>query len=386
MKSLRATKYAAWGLLMLITAGVTYLLARPAAIEVETVMADVGLIESSIDCDGRVRLRNSNLISMPVAGVYTPASIEPGDVIDHDDIVGTYRTVSLDERTKNELVKRMLAAGKIVDAARTIRDGLRPQLEQLNVDVGRQLRLFTIGAVPQSSWEQASLQYEQAATELRAAELRAQQAEHEQQALAAMLKGSSSRGLRIRCPLRGIVLRKFVDRERILPIGQTLYEIGTFDSVEIVADVLSTYAALIRIGMTALIDAGQAGKVTASVLRIEPAAFTKVSALGIEEQRVNLVLLPHQAVVLGDAYRVAIKITLWKSDRVLRIPSNSIVVKGADTSVFVVDEQKAVLKRVRLGRTSRDFVEVRDGMKKGTTLVVNPPSSLKSGSRISIVE
>jgi hypothetical protein len=86
---------------------------------------------------------------------------------------------------------------------------------------------------------------------------------------------------------------------------------------------------------------------------------------------------------LGDAYRVAIKITLWRADRVLRVPSNSIVVKGADTSVFVTEGDRVVLQRVKLGLKSRDFVEVIYGMKKGTTLVVNPPSSLYSGSRIS---
>jgi HlyD family secretion protein len=150
-----------------------------------------------------------------------------------------------------------------------------------------------------------------------------------------------------------------------------------------VADVLSADAALMRVGMMALIEAGQAGKITASVRRIEPAAYTKISALGIEEQRVNLVLIPHQTVPLGDAYRVAIKITLWRADRVLRVPSNSIVVKGADTSVFVTEGDRVVLQRVKLGLKSRDFVEVIYGMKKGTTLVVNPPSSLYSGSRIS---
>lgn len=386
MRSSKATRYAAWGLLTLITAGIVYLLARPAAIEVETVLADVGLIESSITCDGRVRLRHRVLISMPVAGVYTPAAFEPGDMVRVSHIVGTYRAVSLDERTDNELVKRVLAAGKVVEAAKTVRDGLRPQVEQLNVDAGRQLRLFQIGAVAQSSWEQASLRYDQAVSELRAAELRAEQLEHEQQALITMINSTLSRGTHIRTPLEGIVLRKFVDQERILPIGQPLYEIGTFDSIEIVADVLSADAALMRVGMMALIETGQAGKITASVRRIEPAAYTKISALGIEEQRVNLVLIPHQTVPLGDAYRVAIKITLWRADRVLRVPSNSIVVKGADTSVFVTEGDRVVLQRVKLGLKSRDFVEVINGMKKGTTLVVNPPSSLYSGSRITTEE
>lgn len=126
MRSSKATRFATWGLLTLITAGIVYLLARPASIEVETVLADVGLIESSITCDGRVRLRRTVLISMPVAGVYTPAAIEPGDMVRQSHIVGTYRVVSLDERTENELVKRVLAAGKVVEAARTVRDGLRP--------------------------------------------------------------------------------------------------------------------------------------------------------------------------------------------------------------------------------------------------------------------
>jgi HlyD family secretion protein len=386
MKSSIATRYAVWGVMTLLTTGIVYLLARPAAVDVETITADLGVIESVITCDGKVRLRQKVLISLPVASVYTPSAIEPGDPVHRGDVMGRYKPVSLDERTEHELLNKVLALGKLVEVARTTRDGLKPQVEQLKLDADRQQRLVRIGAVAQSSWEQAFLRYNQAATELRSAELRVLQSEYESQALASMLNTFLSTGLPIRSPAKGVVLRKFVEQERILPLGQTLYELGTFDSVEIVAELLSADAALIRAGMSASIDIGAAGSISASVQRIEPAAFTKLSALGIEEQRVNIVIVSQWPVRLGDAYKVRIEITLWKADRVLRIPSNAIAVRGADTSVFVVDEGRAVQKSVKLGRRSKNFVEIHEGIKKGTTVIVNPPSSLQTDSRVSRVD
>jgi HlyD family secretion protein len=186
--------------------------------------------------------------------------------------------------------------------------------------------------------------------------------------------------------MRGVVLRKHIDIERLLPAGTGVYEIGTYDTIDVIADVLSTEAELLRNGMHASIKREPSDITPAVVERIDPSAFTKLSALGIEEQRVRIVLRPLRMMACGDGYRVSGRITLWRKDSALRVPANALVVQGTDTTVFVVANGRAQKISVRLGVRSKDYAQVVRGIEKGTTVIVNPPLSLTSESRIKQAE
>ncbi|MFN4986054.1 MAG: efflux RND transporter periplasmic adaptor subunit [Ignavibacteria bacterium] len=379
-------RYITWGLTAIIIGIVVLFLALPEEVQVDVGIADVGPIEQAVLFDGRVRIATTSLVSVPVTSVYRPEAFEPGDTIDVGDILGWYSVVQLDERAERELQQREFALQDVLASAQSQRDVLSVSASQAKLDEERADRLYRSGALPLTEWERARLRRDQSIHELNAAQLRIDQLMHEGAALHAGFATSFRKGLPIRSPLRGIVLRKHVDVERMLAAGTGLYDVGTFDTVDVEADVLSAEAELLKIGMSAVIKLGSTGTVDARVLRIEPSAFTKLSALGIEEQRVKILLRPLMPLALGDGFRATGRIILWRKHQTLRAPSNAIVIDDADTSVFTVKDGRAQKQRVRLGVRSREHVELVDGIEKGTTVIVNPPSSLRSDSRVVSVE
>ena len=382
MKVHGTRRYAVWTIWASLIMLVAYMLLRPSAIEVDITTVDAGDIEYVLKCEGRVRVMSKRLVSMPVTGIYRPASLNAGDMVSKLALLGEYRVVELDQRTIRELYQREMATAKARDAIREQRGTIDLQVQQAAIDRDRAQRLYAQGVMAKAEWERALLHYEQLQRELRATDLTLERMEHEQAVYRTGSKSSHTRGLQIRSEISGVVLRRFVDDERILGAGTPLYEIGTFDSVEVTTDVLSTDAAGLSVGMLAIINANSTSPVAAEITRIEPAAFTKVSALGIEEQRVLVACKPSQKIHLGDGYRVALDVVVWRNRDVVRIPSNAISIDGKDTAVYQVVNGAAFRKSVRLGVRGRDFVQVLHGIEKGTLVVVNPPTSLRNGSNV----
>lgn len=379
-------RYGVWSFLLLLVCILVYLAMLPETIEVNVGLVDIGTIEHRISGDGKVRFISKAIVDMPVNGIYTPAVLFPGDTVTRNQVTGWYRPVMIDERTASELAQRELALEKTLQSARSRRDALLPQVAQLHVDERRLRRLLDNGAIAASAWEQASLLFQQQSKQLEAAEFTVEQLQHEKAAIHVLRSDSYRTGLAILTPISGVVLRRFIEQERLLVAGTVLYEIGTRDSLEVVVDVLSTEASLIRPGMRAWLDAGGQATIPALVLRVEPAAFTKMSALGIEEQRVNVVLSPLQRVHIGDGYRVVVHVVLWKEADVLRVPSNAIAIDGSDTTIVEVVDGRAIRRTVHLGRRSRDHARVLQGLSEGATVVINPTAKLRTGSRVRPVE
>lgn len=382
MNSLRRRRYGTWGIIALFTGAIVFVLTLPEVVQVDMAEVDIGPIERTIAFDGKVRIAKRSFVLVPVTAVYRPAAFEPGDSVTVNDVLGWYRAVQLDERAERELRQRELAIEDVLSSARSQSNVLQIQQRQAMLDEGRAERLFRSGAIPLNEWERAKLRREQAVHDLNVAESRIDQIAHERAALHAGFAKSLSRGLPILSPIRGVVLRKHIDMERLLPAGTGIYDVGTFDSVDVEADVLSTEAELLHQGMKAEIQLGSTEVASALVLRIDPSAFTKLSALGIEEQRVNIILRPRVPLKLGDDYRVRGRIILWNRPNALRVPANALIVDGSDTSVFVVTNGQAQRRSVRLGLRSRDYAELVWGIEKGTTVIVNPPTSLRTDSRV----
>ncbi len=386
MSAVARRRYVAW-ILFVVAIGIgVILLTLPEAVQVDVCMVDVGPIEQSVVFDGRVRIATKKLVAVPVTSVYRPEAYEPGDTVEVGDVLGWYRVIQLDERAERELRQRELAHQDILSSAQSQRDMMIVSAKQAQLDEQRAERLFRSGAIPLTELERIRLHHDQLLHELRAAQLRIDQIMHEGAALHAGFAAALSKGLAICSPMRGIILRKHVDVERMLAAGTGIFEVGTFDTVDVEADVLSAEAELLKHGMDANIKRGASGDVNARLVRIEPSAFTKLSALGIEEQRVKILLRPLKQIDLGEGFRATGRIILWRKHQVLRVPSNAIVIDDTDTSVFTVQRGKAQKQRVRLGVRSRDHVELVDGIEKGTTVIVNPPSSLRSGSPVVSVE
>ena len=187
-------------------------------------------------------------------------------------------------------------------------------------------------------------------------------------------------------PASGRILRIFEKSERFLEVGTPLLEIGDTSSIEIVVDVLSTDAVRIRPGSRMLIEnTASTQSIQAHVRTVEPQAVTKVSALGVEEKRVDVVAdFINQKPAFGDNFRLDVRIVVWKGDNVLCVPNSALFRSGEDWSVFVVEGGRAYLRKVETGHRSRTDTQVTGGLDEGESVILHPPNSLTEGARVSV--
>ena len=193
--------------------------------------------------------------------------------------------------------------------------------------------------------------------------------------------------MRVRAPVSGRVLKILRESQQVVESGEPLLEIGDPRDLEIVVDLLSTDAVKIETGAEARIEAWGGGvDLRARVRRIDPAGFTKVSALGIEEQRVNTILdiadPPEKWTALGHDFRVFVRITVWSSESSLRVPLGALFRKGRDWAVFKVEDGRARLALVKIGHRNAEMAEVQDGLAAGDRVVLHPSDRIADGVRI----
>lgn len=186
-------------------------------------------------------------------------------------------------------------------------------------------------------------------------------------------------------PINGRVLRIFEKSERIVPAGTPLVEIGNPNTVEIVVDVLSTEAEKIRPGAKVLVSNElTAEPVKARVRTVEPQAFTKISALGVEEQRVNIIAdFLTREINFGDNYRVDVRIIVWQADDILKIPSSALFREQEKWNVFVVEYSNAKRREVKIGHQNSSESEVLEGLSENETVILHPPNQLTDGTSVS---
>jgi HlyD family secretion protein len=189
----------------------------------------------------------------------------------------------------------------------------------------------------------------------------------------------------VRAPTRGVVLRVFEESARPIQAGSPIVEIGAEDGLEIVIDVLTEEAVGIRPGQAVRITEWGDDEVLSGVVeQIEPAAFTRVSALGVEEQRVNvLVTLPAVPEGLGSGYRVEAEIVTWTGSGVLSVPAAALFQVGEGWAAFVISDGRALLRSVEIGRQGRDSVEILQGLDEGEVVVLYPSDQIEDGTRVS---
>lgn len=186
-------------------------------------------------------------------------------------------------------------------------------------------------------------------------------------------------------PINGRVLRIFEKSERIVPAGTPLVEIGNPNTVEIVVDVLSTEAEKVRPGANVLVsNESGAEPIKARVRMVEPQAFTKISALGVEEQRVNIIAdFLTREINFGDNYRVDVRIIVWHADDILKVPSSALFREQEKWNVFVVGFGNAKRSEVKIGHQNSSESEILEGLNEGETVILHPPNQLEDGASVS---
>jgi HlyD family secretion protein len=369
----------------------------PAPLLVETASVTRGAFVQTLDEDGVTRVRERYLITAPVSGTLLRPTLEAGDVVARDDIVATIIPSTpelLDPRTRAELVARREAADARLSRAQALVRQAEAASSQAALDVKRLDDLAKQGYVSATQREQAVLAVDLRSRDLEAARYEADAAFHDvEQSRAAVGRLSEARresvdaasAWKIRAPVAGQVLAVVQESGGPVPVGSTLLEIGDVSGLEAVIDVLSNDATRIRPGTPTLLNVGDGVTLEGRVRRVEPAARTKVSALGVEEQRVNVIVdlvkrPPPECV--GDGYRVEARIELARVENAIRVPTAALFRDGSRWAVFAVRNGRAVRQQIDVGLRNGEAAIVEKGLTDGDVVVIYPSDVLEDGRRV----
>jgi HlyD family secretion protein len=367
---------------------------RPQPIAVETAAVTQGPFEQTVVDDGKTRVRDRYVIAAPLAGRVERVRLEPGDPVQHGQVVALLTPTApafLDARSARELQERVGAADAQLARARAETLKVQAQRDQAHADLERQAKLAAGGFVSATAREQAALALRTAERSQEAARFAEEAARHDaaqaRAALARYRSGDPAAKWEVISPVTGSVLKVTQKSESPVALGAPLLEVADARSLEAVVDVLSQDSVAIRPGMAARVELGQGvAPLAARVRLIEPAAFTKVSALGVEEQRVNVILdfaEPLDRIqTIGDAFRVEAHIVTHREEKATRVPVGALFREGEGWAVFLAEGGRAVKRSVKVPRRNGVEAMVEDGLKPGDRVVVYPSDALRDGSRL----
>ena len=370
---------------------------RPRPLLVDTALVVEGRFEQVLEEDGRLRLLHRYTVTSPVAGQLLRPTLRVGDAVQAGEVVAMLAPSApamIDQRMRRVLQEHVGSAEAALAAARANVQRLQAALAQATLEDQRSERLAQDNFIAPSARDQARLAREVAQQALRAGEAQRMAAEHALgEARAALQHAQSSsdansEGLwSLTSPVAGRVLKLHKESSEPVSVGQSLLEIGDTHSLEAVVDVLSGDAPRIAPGAAVQLATGRAQPLLAGrVARVEPQAFTKVSALGIEEQRVN-VLIALEATIdelqrLGDGFRVDARIIVSAEDKALLVPSAALVRDGGSWSVFVVEGGQAHSRPVTFKDRNAEHAWVLEGLLPGERVILYPGNTMADGQRV----
>lgn len=377
-----------------LTLAIWVMIPRPVAVVTATVIK--GKFVATIDDDGKTRIRERYIVAAPLSGRLSRVRLKTGDQVKADDAIATLMpslAPLLDPRSRREAEERLGAAEAGRERSKAVVERAQAQAAQAKNDLERARTLTERGASTAQALERANTALRVAERELRAAEFQDHAAEHEMEQAKALLvqyrNGGDTPPDRwvVTAPVSGLVLKVAQESETVVQGGTPILEIGDPHDLEVVVDVLSTDAVEIVPDAEVAIDNwGGPGVLAGRVRRVEPAAFTKISTLGVEEQRVNvlidLVSPAKDWIGLGDAYQVDARITVFSRDDATIIPNGALFRTGDQWNVYVVADGRAQLRAVKLLRRSGRAAAVSAGLQPGERVIVYPSDRVAPDVRV----
>lgn len=364
---------------------------RPVPVDVEKVTR--GTLEVTVTEPGKTRVKDRYVISAPIGGYLERITLRPGDVVEEGQVIaqlGSLAPPLLDARSRAQADAQVRAALAARDQAEAALKHAQTALEYARTEAARQEKLAEVGSITAQALETARFELRSRTQEALSAQSAVRIAE-QQLEMARAARGrmeqprpAEPEHLEIRAPVRGWVLRVMQESAGAVAPGTPLMELGDPQVLEVVVDVLSQDAVRIRPGARVRIEHwGGDEPLEGRVRRVEPAAFTRTSALGVEEQRVNVVIALEEPVerrkALGDGYRVEARITLWEGADVVQVPESALFRQGEGWAVFLAQDGKARLRPVKLGQRNGVRAQVLEGLAPGDTVIVHPGDSVRDG-------
>lgn len=383
----------------LLVAGLLAYSFWPRPIEVDVARASRGPLRVTVDEDGKTRIRERYVVSAPLAGRLQRIGLRAGDPVRTGEtllaVIEPSDPALLDDRSRTEAEARL-------HASEATRKQAVPKLEHARVahdlcvkELHRVRQMIASRVTTGQELESAEHKERMAQEDLKTAQFASQIADFELDLARAALTRTRPRSpgdaetwrFEVRAPVSGRVLRVFQESCVIVTPGQQLLEVGDPRDLEIEIDVLSSDAVKIAPGAKVMLEHwGGAEPLLGQVRLVEPSGFMKRSALGVEEQRVNVIIdfvdPPEKRLRLGDAYRVEARIVIWSKDNVLKVPSGSLFRRGEDWTVFVIEKGRAQLRRVEVGRSNSLETEVMAGLEEGTQVILHPGDKIQPYGRV----
>lgn len=375
---------------------------KPMKVDIGQVVQKPMLI--TIDEEAKTRVREAYVVSTPIAGRLLRVDIEPGDiVIGNQSIVARMLPTNpsaLDVRTTEQANAAVSAAEAALRLARADLNKAMIDKDLVEQEVERSKRLFAGGVISQVALDRAELNLRASAAILDTAQATISMREADLTNNRALLMSfndfsnpkdnptSDQPTIPITAPISGHVLRLMQLSEITLPAGAPILEIGDInEGLEIVAELLSTDAVKINVGNRVIIDNWGGDKtLSGRVERIDPWGYTKYSALGVEEQRVKIVIQFNQPIEqdinLGHGFRVEVKIVIWQDEQVLTLPSSALFREGTDWAVFKIIDGVASKSLVEIGYNNGSDAQLLAGLNLDDKVILYPSSTLVDGQTV----
>jgi HlyD family secretion protein len=372
----------------------------PRPVEVDLGVVAKGALQVTVDEEGKTRIRERYVVSAPLAGSLLRVQLKAGHPVVADSTILAILEPSdpefLDARQKAEAEARVKAAEAAVEQTRARVEAARKEQELAAGILERVRKSHSMGVASADELQTAEIRAQVRAEEVRAAQFAERVAIFELNLARAALIRTIPRSalppkdsrLELRAPVDGRVLRVFQESAAVVAPGTRILEVGDPADLELVIEVLSTDAVKISPGDRVIVERwGGPRPLSARVRIVEPAAFLKVSALGVEEQRVNVIAdfldPPAERQQLGDAYRVEARIVIWESAEVLKVPAGALFRDSAGAwAVFALRDGRAVLTSVSIGHSNGLEAEVLGGLEDGDRVVLHPSDRVSNGVRI----
>ncbi|MBD3765423.1 MAG: HlyD family efflux transporter periplasmic adaptor subunit [Rhodobacterales bacterium] len=379
--------------LAVLALAVWALLPRPVPVE----LADIAprTLEVTIEEEGVARIREVFTVSSPIAGRLSRIGLHPGDAVVAGQTVvasiGPAAPALLDSRARAVAEASVAAAQAAVDLATAQLAQAQAAAEFATAEAARAQALFDRAATSQRLLDAAILDLRTAQAAVDSARANLAVRSRELESARAVLAGTGLSGTQTCCvdvtaPVSGQVLRVLTESEQVVPAGTPILEIGNPGNLEVAVDLLSRDAVRVQPGAAAQVTGWGGPPLAATVARIDPAAVTRVSALGIDEQRVTVILTlggdPQDWQALGHGFRVIARIGLWRAEDVLSIPVGALFRDGSDWATYVLRDGRAALQRITLGERNDDIAQVLTGLQAGDRVILHPSDRIAPGVRV----